>query len=313
MNTIREIEKINQQELELGIAGTSASWHTQFANSAWCYLGNIDHQLTEGDILCIMSQFGEIEDIHLVRNEETGKSRGFAFLKYEDSRSCILAVDNLCGVIVLGRSLRVDHVEQYRLPKKLQEQEESKTAGAEQKEINDGSAGHAYKDMELENNYNIHEGMDLFAPPPSSQNDNNSNKSKNMKDESNDEEHKKQDKLKRKEDRQKQREEKEQRKRRREEKREISEEKKRQKRSHKHRRRSKSDDDDGSGSDNDYGDGKKFNKRSERKSKDTIDDDDDDDNDTERRRKERKRHRSNHSSSRQEKTKHRSKNDKQDT
>ena len=310
MNTIREIEKINQQELDLGIAGTSASWHTQFANSAWCYLGNIDHQLTEGDILCIMSQFGEVEDIHLVRDEETGKSRGFAFLKYEDSRSCILAVDNLCGVLVLGRSLRVDHVEQYRLPKKLQEQEESKIAGAEQKQINDGSAGHAYKDMELENNYNIHEGMDLFAPPlPSSKNDNNNNKTKNMmKDKSNDEEHKKQEKLKRKEDRKRQREEKEQRKRRREEKREMSEEKKRQKRSHKHRRRSRSGDDDDSGSDddNDNGDGEKASKRSDIKSKDTIDNGND--NDTERRRKERKRHRSNHSSSSS-----RSKNDKQDT
>jgi RNA-binding motif X-linked protein 2 len=45
-----------------------------------------------------MSQFGEIEDIHLVREEDTGKSRGFAFLKYEDARSCVLAVDNFIGV-----------------------------------------------------------------------------------------------------------------------------------------------------------------------------------------------------------------------
>ncbi|MGK3743881.1 MAG: RNA-binding motif X-linked protein 2 [Bacillariaceae sp.] len=305
MNTIREIEKINLQELELGIAGTSASWHTQFANSAWCYLGNVDHQLTEGDILCIMSQFGEVEDIHLVRDEETGKSRGFAFLKYEDSRSCILAVDNLCGVLVLGRSLRVDHVEQYRLPKKLQEQEEaSKTA-----EINDGSAGHAYKDMELENNYNIHEGMDLFAPPPpSSKNENNNNKSNIKNGKINDEEHKKQEeKLKRKEDRQRQREEKEQRKRRREEKREKSDEKKRQKRSHKHRRRTSSDDD--SHGDHDYNDNEKVNKRSDRKkSKVTIDDADD--NDTERRKERKRHHRSSHSSSRQERTKRRSKSDK---
>eukprot|EP00536_Pseudo-nitzschia_multiseries_P006063 jgi/Psemu1/168305/gw1.125.110.1 len=124
MNTIREIETINQQELDRGIAGTKASWHSQFANSAWVYVGNLDHQLTEGDVLCVMSQYGEIEDVHLVREEDTGKSRGFAFLKYEDARSCVLAVDNLCGVSVLGRSLRVDHVERYRLPKKLQEQEE---------------------------------------------------------------------------------------------------------------------------------------------------------------------------------------------
>ena len=39
----------------------------------------------------------QVEDINLVRDDDTGKSKGFAFLKYEDSRSCILAVDNLTG------------------------------------------------------------------------------------------------------------------------------------------------------------------------------------------------------------------------
>jgi RNA recognition motif-containing protein len=60
MNTIREIEKINQEELDRGIAGTSASWHAQYEKSAWVYVGNLEHELTEGDVLCIMSQYGEV-------------------------------------------------------------------------------------------------------------------------------------------------------------------------------------------------------------------------------------------------------------
>ena len=100
MNTIREIEKINQQELERGIAGTSASWHSQFSRAPWVYVGNLDHSLTEGDVLCVLSQYGELEDIHLVREEETGKSKGFCFAKYEDARSAVLAVDNLIGIRV---------------------------------------------------------------------------------------------------------------------------------------------------------------------------------------------------------------------
>jgi RNA-binding motif X-linked protein 2 len=97
MNTIREIEQINQQELERGIAGTSASWHAKYHKSAWVYLGNLDHSLTEGDVLCVLSQFGELEDVHLVRDTDTGKSKGFCFAKYEDAKSCVLAVDNLIG------------------------------------------------------------------------------------------------------------------------------------------------------------------------------------------------------------------------
>lgn len=157
MNSIREIEKINQEELERGIAGTPASWHSQFQNSPWLFVGNLDHELTEGDILAVFSQFGEVEDINLAREDDTGKSKGFAFLKYEDSRSCILAVDNFVGVKVCGRPMRVDHVEKYRLPKTLLEEEEAK-------EARNFGAGHAYQNIELANKYSIEKGQDLFAP-----------------------------------------------------------------------------------------------------------------------------------------------------
>jgi RNA recognition motif-containing protein len=45
----------------------------------------------------------QIEDLHLVRDPDTGKSKGFGFLKYEDQKSTILAVDNFNGIKV-GRS-----------------------------------------------------------------------------------------------------------------------------------------------------------------------------------------------------------------
>lgn len=65
-------------------------------------------------MVTICSQFGEPVHVNLVRDKETGKSRGFAFLKFEDQRSTDLAVDNLCGATVLGRMLRVDHVRYKR-------------------------------------------------------------------------------------------------------------------------------------------------------------------------------------------------------
>lgn len=68
--------------------------------------------------MCIFSQYGEVLDVNLVRDKKTGKSKGFAFLKYEDQRSTILAVDNFTGSKVLGRSLRVDHVSEYKQPKR---------------------------------------------------------------------------------------------------------------------------------------------------------------------------------------------------
>jgi len=49
------------------------------------------------------------------RDKNTGKRRGFAFLMYEDQKSTVLAVDNLNGAQVLNRTLRVDHVKDYKL------------------------------------------------------------------------------------------------------------------------------------------------------------------------------------------------------
>ena len=65
--------------------------------------------------MAVFSQYGEIVDVNLVRHEDTGKSKGFAFICYEDQRSTVLAVDNLNGARVLGRTIRVEHVEDYRL------------------------------------------------------------------------------------------------------------------------------------------------------------------------------------------------------
>lgn len=56
-------------------------------------------------------------DVNLPRDKETGKTKGFGFLMYEDQRSTVLAVDNLNGAKVLERTLRVDHVKNYKQPK----------------------------------------------------------------------------------------------------------------------------------------------------------------------------------------------------
>jgi RNA-binding motif X-linked protein 2 len=66
-------------------------------------------ELSEGDVLVIFSQYGVPVHLKLVRDKESGKSRGFGWLKYEDQRSTVLAVDNLNGSKVLGRMMKVDH------------------------------------------------------------------------------------------------------------------------------------------------------------------------------------------------------------
>ncbi|KAK8853120.1 hypothetical protein IAR55_003821 [Kwoniella newhampshirensis] len=118
MNTIREINRINERELELGVKG---SWHDEYKDSAYIFVGGLAFELTEGDVITIFSQWGEIADINLPRDKETGKTRGFGFVMYEDQRSTVLAVDNMNGAQVLGRTIRVDHTRNYKQPGKKNE------------------------------------------------------------------------------------------------------------------------------------------------------------------------------------------------
>lgn len=72
--------------------------------------------MTEGDVITVFSQWGEVANIDLPRDKETGKPRGFAFLMYLDQRSTVLAVDNMNGAEILGRTLRVGAMSAITLP-----------------------------------------------------------------------------------------------------------------------------------------------------------------------------------------------------
>lgn len=59
MNVVQEIKRLNEKELARG-TGLEGSWHDQYKDSAWVYVGGLDVQLSEGDVLCVMSQWGEV-------------------------------------------------------------------------------------------------------------------------------------------------------------------------------------------------------------------------------------------------------------
>ncbi|XP_040178373.1 LOW QUALITY PROTEIN: cleavage stimulation factor subunit 2 tau variant [Rana temporaria] len=116
LTKVKLINELNEREAWLGVKD-SMSWHQDYKDRAWIFLGGLPFELTEGDIICVFSQYGEIVNINLVRDKQSGRSRGFCFVCYEDQRSTVLAVDNLNGIKVRGRTIRVDHVLNYRPPK----------------------------------------------------------------------------------------------------------------------------------------------------------------------------------------------------
>ena len=76
----------------------SPSAPVQYADSAYVFVGGLPFDLTEGDVLVIMSQFGEIVDCNLVRDRETGESKGCVCVceRAQNVCACMSAISMLC-------------------------------------------------------------------------------------------------------------------------------------------------------------------------------------------------------------------------
>ena len=132
LSKIKQIQKLNEQEIKYKI-GYTASWHYKYRDSAYIFICGFPKEVTEGDLVIVFSQYGEIVDCRIVRDKKTGKSKGYGYICYENQKSTVLAVDNLNGIKIGGNIILVDHVEEYKLPKEFEvsDNEENK------KNIND--------------------------------------------------------------------------------------------------------------------------------------------------------------------------------
>ena len=91
--------KINAAELAGGTQDR-ASWHDDYKNSPYIYIGSLPYDVSEDDLKTVFAQYGVVTKVNLVRDKETKKSKGFAFLAYANPKSAILAVDNFDGIDV---------------------------------------------------------------------------------------------------------------------------------------------------------------------------------------------------------------------
>ena len=66
LTQIKATARASEREIEAGISG-AVSWHAAFSHSAYVFVGGLGTGLTEGDVLAVFSQFGEVVDVHLCR------------------------------------------------------------------------------------------------------------------------------------------------------------------------------------------------------------------------------------------------------
>ena len=72
------------------------------------YVGNLVWEATDEDLQELFGQFGEVEFVQVMKDRETGRSRGFAFVQMPNDDEADQAIEGLDGTDFQGRNLRVN-------------------------------------------------------------------------------------------------------------------------------------------------------------------------------------------------------------
>src|SRR5690242_17862591 len=75
------------------------------------YVGNLSFQTTKQDIEALFSQYGQVTDVHLPTDRESGQPRGFAFVTMDSSASMKSAITGTNGKELDGRNLKVNEAQ----------------------------------------------------------------------------------------------------------------------------------------------------------------------------------------------------------
>ena len=72
------------------------------------FVGNLSFNTTEGDILDLFKQAGNVSSCELIMDKFTGKSRGFAFVQMGTQEEATKAITDFNGKELDGRALTVN-------------------------------------------------------------------------------------------------------------------------------------------------------------------------------------------------------------
>src|SRR5262245_47722687 len=78
------------------------------------YVGNLAFSTTEETIRAAFAQFGEVTEVKLMLDRETGESRGFSFVTMADPQAAAKALAQMSGQMLDGRALRVDEAQERK-------------------------------------------------------------------------------------------------------------------------------------------------------------------------------------------------------
>jgi len=71
------------------------------------FVGNLDFRVDEIELIKLFALYGDINTVKLIRDRDTGKSRGFGFIDMPKESDALRAIESLNGREVHGRPIVV--------------------------------------------------------------------------------------------------------------------------------------------------------------------------------------------------------------
>lgn len=71
------------------------------------YVGNLAHDVTEDELQAAFEAFGEVESVNIVKDQETGQSRGFGFVQMADKEKAAAAIEAMNNKELKGSAVKV--------------------------------------------------------------------------------------------------------------------------------------------------------------------------------------------------------------
>ena len=71
------------------------------------YVGNLSYTTTETDLQTLFTQAGAVKSVALIKDRDSGRSKGFAFVEMENQQDMQNAISMLNGKDFQGRDLSV--------------------------------------------------------------------------------------------------------------------------------------------------------------------------------------------------------------
>lgn len=71
------------------------------------YVGNLPYSATEGDLQSLFEKAGIVVSVVVIKDRDSGRSKGFAFVEMSTGQEALQAVQLLGGQVMGGRELHV--------------------------------------------------------------------------------------------------------------------------------------------------------------------------------------------------------------